>query len=180
MRSLLIPGLLLALLPAVRADEGMWLFTKPPVRQVKEKYGFEITPAWLEHLQKSSVRFGNGGSGSFVSANGLILTNHHVGSGMIEKLSTKERDLLKHGFYAATAEAELKCPDLELNVLMSIEEVTGRVNAAVKDGQSPDEASAARRAVIATIEKESHDSTGLRSDVVTLYQGGANTSRTSV
>jgi hypothetical protein len=173
MRSLLLPGLLLALLPAVRADEGMWLFTKPPVRQVKEKYGFEITPAWLEHLQKSSVRFGNGGSGSFVSANGLILTNHHVGSGMIEKLSTKERDLLKHGFYAATAEAELKCPDLELNVLMSIEDVTGRVNAAVKEGQSPDEAALARRAVIAGIEKESHDATALRSDVVTLYQGGA-------
>jgi len=172
MRSLLLPALV-ALLPAVRADEGMWLFTKPPVRQVKEKYGFEITPAWLEHLQKSSVRFGNGGSGSFVSANGLILTNHHVGAGMIEKLSTKERDLLKHGFYAATAEAELKCPDLELNVLMSIEDVTERVNAAVKDGQSPDEAAAARRAVIAGIEKKSHDSTGLRSDVVTLYQGGA-------
>jgi hypothetical protein len=132
-----------------------------------------ITPAWLERLQKSSVRFGNGGSGSFVSANGLILTNHHVGAGMIEKLSTKERDLLKHGFYASTGEAELKCPDLELNVLMSIEDVTERVNAAVKDGQSPDEAALARRAVIAGIEKESHDSTGLRSDVVTLYQGGA-------
>jgi hypothetical protein len=173
MRSLLLPGLLLAVLPAVRADEGMWLFTKPPVRQVKEKYGFEITPAWLEHLQKSSVRFGNGGSGSFVSANGLILTNHHVGSGMIEKLSTKERDLLKRGFYAATAEAELKCPDLELNVLMSIEDVTERVNAAVKADQSPEQAADARRAVIATIEKESHDATGLRSDVVTLYQGGA-------
>jgi hypothetical protein len=173
MRSLLLPGLLLAVLPAARADEGMWLFTKPPVRQVKEKYGFEITPAWLEHLQKSSVRFGNGGSGSFVSANGLILTNHHVGSGMIEKLSTKERDLLKHGFYAATAEAELKCPDLELNVLMSIEDVTARVNAAVKAEQQPAEAADARRAVIAAIEKESHDATGLRSDVVTLYQGGA-------
>ncbi|HEY1123465.1 MAG TPA: S46 family peptidase, partial [Haloferula sp.] len=172
MRSLLLPGLLLALTPVVRADEGMWLFTKPPVRQVKEKYGFEITPAWLEHLQKSSVRFGNGGSGSFVSANGLILTNHHVGAGMIEKLSTKERDLLKHGFYAATAGEELKCPDLELNVLISIEDVTDRVNAAVKDGQSPDEAAAARRAVIAAIEKESQDATKLRSDVVTLYQGG--------
>ena len=173
MRSLLLPGLLLAVLPAVRADEGMWLFTKPPVRQVKEKYGFEITPAWLEHLQKSSVRFGNGGSGSFVSANGLILTNHHVGSGMIEKLSTAERDLLKHGFYANTAEDELKCPDLELNVLTSIEDVTERVNAAVKADQPPAEAADARRAVIAAIEKESHDATGLRSDVVTLYQGGA-------
>jgi hypothetical protein len=173
MRPLRLASLFLAVLPAVRADEGMWLFNKPPVRQVEEKYGFEITPAWLEHLQKSSVRFGNGGSGSFVSNNGLILTNHHVGSGMIEKLSTKERDLLKHGFYAATAAEELKCPDLELNVLMSIEDVTERVNAAVKAGQSPADAADARRAVIAAIEKESHDATGLRSDVVTLYQGGA-------
>lgn len=151
----------------------MWLFNKPPVRQVKEAHGFEITPEWLEHLQKSSVRFGNGGSGSFVSAQGLILTNHHVGAGMIEKLSTPERNLVKSGFYAKEAGEELKCPDLELNVLMSIEDVTARVNAAVKPGQSPEDAAAARRAVIAAIEKESLDATGLRSDVVTLFQGGA-------
>lgn len=151
----------------------MWLFNKPPVRQVKEKHGFEITPEWLEHLQKSSVRFGNGGSGSFVSAQGLILTNHHVGAGMIEKLSTTERDLLKDGFHAKEPGDELKCPDLELNVLMGIEDVSERVNAAVKAGQSAEEAAAARRAVIAAIEKESLDATGLRSDVVTLFQGGA-------
>ena len=151
----------------------MWLFNKPPVRQVKEAHGFEITPEWLEHLQKSSVRFGNGGSGSFVSAQGLILTNHHVGAGMIEKLSTPERNLVKSGFYAKEAGEELKCPDLELNVLMSIEDVTARVNGAVPAGQSPEDAAAARRAVIAAIEKESLDATGLRSDVVTLFQGGA-------
>ncbi len=173
MHPLRVAGLILAASFAAQADEGMWLFTKPPVRQVKDKYGFEITPEWLEHLQKSSVRFGNGGSGSFASANGLILTNHHVGSGMIEKLSTKERDLLNHGFYAKTAVEELKCPDLELNVLMSIEDVTDRVNAAVKADQAPADAADARRSVIAGIEKESHDATGLRSDVVTLYQGGA-------
>lgn len=173
MHPLRFAGLLFAASFAAQADEGMWLFTKPPVRQIKEKYGFGITPEWLEHLQKSSVRFGNGGSGSFASANGLILTNHHVGSGMIEKLSTKDRDLLKHGFYAKTADEELKCPDLELNVLMSIEDVTERVNAAVKPDLSPEQAADARRAVIAGIQKESHDATGLRSDVVTLYQGGA-------
>lgn len=168
-----LAALALAATLAARADEGMWLFNKPPVRQVKENYGFEITPAWLEHLQKSSVRFGNGGSGSFVSAGGLILTNHHVGSGMIEKLSTPERDLLKHGFYAKTAAEELKCPDLELNVLMSIEDVTERLNAAIDPKASPDEASKSRRKMIAEIEQESDEESGLRSEVVTLFQGGA-------
>ena len=173
MRKRLLVTALLALPPIVLADEGMWLFTKPPVEKVKAAYGFEITPAWLEHLQKSAVRFGTGGSGSFVSPNGLILTNHHVGSGMIEKLSTQEKDLRALGFYAATLEEELRCPDLELNVLMSIEDVTARVRAAVKDDMSADEAKLARTAVIGQIEKESLDATGFRSDVVKLYQGGA-------
>ena len=173
MRPFCLASILLSALSTAFADEGMWLFNKPPLRQVKEKYGFEITSGWLEHLQKSSVRFGNGGSGSFASANGLILTNHHVGSGMIEKLSTPERDLLKSGFYAKTAEEELKCPDLELNVLMSIEDVTGRVNAAVDPKASPEAASKKRRIAIAEIEKESDEKSGLRSDVVTLFQGGA-------
>lgn len=168
-----VAGILLAASFSAHADEGMWLFNKPPLRQLEEKHNFKVTPEWLEHLQKSSVRFGNGGSGSFVSANGLILTNHHVGAGMIEKLSTPERNLVKSGFYAKQAGEELKCPDLELNVLMSIEDVTARVNAAVKADQSPEDAAAARRAVTAEIEKESLDATGLRSDVVTLFQGGA-------
>ncbi len=62
------------------ADEGMWLFNAPPLKQLKEKYQFEPTQQWLEHLQKASVRFNSGGSGSFVSANGLVITNHHVGA----------------------------------------------------------------------------------------------------
>jgi hypothetical protein len=173
MRPILVTGLLFAASLAARGDEGMWLFNKPPVRQVRETYGFGIEPEWLEHLQKSSVRIGKGGSGSFVSAQGLILTNHHVGSGMIEKLSTSERDLLKDGFYARELQEELKCPDLEINILMSIEDVTGRVNAAIGAEQSPEQAAASRRAVLAEIEKESLDATGLRSDVVTLFQGGA-------
>ena len=173
MRPLGVTGLLLAASLTARADEGMWLFNKPPVRQVNEAHGFEVTPAWLEHLQKSSVRIGKGGSGSFVSEQGLILTNHHVGSGMIEKLSTSGRDLLKDGFYARELAEELKCPDLEINILMSIEDVTGRVNAAIRTDHTPEQAAAARRAVFAEIEKESLDATGLRSDVVTLFQGGA-------
>ena len=155
------------------ADEGMWLFNNPPLKQFKEKYQFEPTPQWLEHLQKSSVRFNSGGSGSFVSATGLVITNHHVGADSLQKASSQQNNYLKDGFYAKSGSEEIKCADLELNVLMSIEDVTARVNGAVKSGISPEEASKARDSAIAAIEKESKEKTGLRSDVVTLYQGGA-------
>jgi len=154
------------------ADEGMWLFNNPPLKQLKEKYQFEPTPQWLEHLQKASVRFNSGGSGSFVSASGLCITNHHVGADALQKASTEQHNYLKDGFYAKTNAEEIKCADLELNILMSIEDVTGQVNAAVKSGMSADAAGKAHENVIAQIEKESKDKTGLRSDVVTLYQGG--------
>src|SRR5256714_1812073 len=155
-----------------RVDEGMWLFNNPPLKQLKEKYQFEPTPQWLEHLQKSSVRFNSGGSGSFVSATGLCITNHHVGADALQKASSEQHNYLKEGFYAKTNAEEIKCADLELNVLMSIEDVTEQVNAAVKTGMSPDAAAKARENAIAQIERESKDKTGLRSDVVTLYQGG--------
>jgi hypothetical protein len=163
---------LMLILPA-RADEGMWLFNNPPLKQFKEKYQFEPTPQWLEHLQKSSVRFNSGGSGSFVSPSGLVITNHHVGADTLQKVSDEQHNYLRDGFYAKTRAEEIKSTDLELNVLVSIEDVTSRVNGAVKPGLSPDAASAARASAIAQIEKESKEKTGLRSDVVTLYQGGA-------
>src|SRR5437870_10759927 len=155
------------------ADEGMWLFNAPPLKQLKEKYNFEPTPQWLEHLQKASVRFNSGGSGSFVSANGLVITNHHVGADTLQKMSDAQHNYLKDGFYARTQAEEIKSTDLELNVLMSIEDVTTRVNGAVKPGMTNDQASSARSSVIAAIEKESKDKTGLRSDVVMIYQRGA-------
>ena len=155
------------------ADEGMWLFNAPPLKQLKKKYQFEPTQQWLEHLQKASVRFNSGGSGSFVSANGLVITNHHVGADTLQKVSDPQHNYLKDGFYTKTQADEIKSTDLELNVLMSIEDVTARVNEAVKQGMTNAQASSARNSVIATIEKESKDKTGLRSDVVTLYQGGA-------
>src|SRR2546428_13973920 len=152
----------------------MWLFNNPPLKQFKEKYQFEPTPQWLEHLQKSSVRFNSGGSGSFVSANGLAITNHHVGADALQKASSQEHNYLRDGFYARTRAEEIKCADLELNVLMSIEDVTVQVAAALKSGMSPDAASKARENAIAQIEKESKDKTGLRSDVVTPYQAGGD------
>jgi len=158
---------------AARGDEGMWLFNAPPRTILKERHNFEVTDAWLEHVQKSSVRFNSGGSGEVVSEDGLIMSNHHVGADALQKLSTKENDYMKNGFHARTLAEEKPAKDLELNILMGIEDVTARVNAAVKTGMSDEDAFKARRAVIAEIEKESKDKTGLRSDVVTLYQGGA-------
>src|SRR5882724_11944756 len=127
-----------------RADEGMWLFNNPPLKQLKEKYQFEPTPQWLEHLQKSSVRFNSGGSGSFISANGLVITNHHVGADTVQKISSEQHNYLRDGFYAATQADEIKSTDLELNVLVSIEDVTTRVNGAVRPGMPPEQANTAR------------------------------------
>ncbi len=156
---------------AARADEGMWLFNQPPKKYLKDHYDFDPTDKWLEHVQKASVRFNSGGSGSFVSADGLVMTNHHVGADCLEKLSDEKHNYLRDGFHARTRAEEKGCLDLELNVLMSIEDVTEQVNAAVKPDLKPDEAFRARRAIMAKIEKDSLEKTGLRSDVVTLYQG---------
>ncbi len=156
----------------VEADEGMWLYNQFPKKMLKDKYGFEPTDEWLKHVRLSSVRFNSGGSGSFVSSKGLVMTNHHVGADALAKMSTADRDLVKLGYHAKSAADEPKCVDLELNVLMNIQDVTGRVNEAVKPGQSAADAQLARRAVINTIEKEAFDKSGLRSDVVTLFQGG--------
>jgi hypothetical protein len=149
----------------------MWLFNDLPRDYLKRTYDFEATPEWAEHLMRASVRFNVGGSASFVSSRGLVLTNHHVGADTINKLSTPERKLYRDGFYAATLDEELPAPDLELNQLVSIEDVTERVNAAVGVDMSAAEAFAARRAAMAQIEAASLAETALRSDVVTLYGG---------
>ncbi len=154
------------------ADEGMWLFNRLPAKHLSSKYGFTPDARWAEHLLRSAVRLSSGGSGSFVSPDGLVMTNHHVGSDALQKLSTKEKNLLDTGFVARTREEELACPDLEILALVAIEDVTARVNGTVPAGADPAAANKARREMMATIEKESKDVTGLQSEVVTLYQGG--------
>src|SRR5438132_12282927 len=122
--------------PSLLADEGMWLFNHPPRKQLKEKYGFDVTETWLDHVQKSSVRFNSGGSGSFVSEDGLVISNHHVGADALQQIGSEKNNYIRDGFYAKTRAEEAKAADLELNVLMSIEDVTDRVNAGVPPGSS--------------------------------------------
>ncbi|MBI2516050.1 MAG: S46 family peptidase [Opitutae bacterium] len=171
--ALALPVLVAGLLAvhAARADDGMWLLNRAPLADLKQKYGFEPAPAWLEHVQKSAVRFNSGGSGSFASADGLVITNHHVAADALFKFSTAEHNYLRDGFYAKTRAEEIKCVDLELNVLMDAEDVTAQVNAAVRPGMSAAEAAEARNGAKAALEQESLGKTGLRSDIVTLFQG---------
>jgi hypothetical protein len=174
-RAAVLLATLLVLLSAsaVHGDEGMWLFTNPPKDYLKKTHQFDATEKWLEHVQKSSVRFNSGGSGSFVSPDGLVITNHHVGLDALQKLSNlKKKDFVKDGFHAKTHADEFKCEGMELNVLMKIEDVTERVNKAVAADLPPAKAAAARRAVINDIEKEAQAKSGLKAQVVTLYQGG--------
>jgi hypothetical protein len=170
--ALLLAGLPLTQAPALHADEGMWTFDNPPLKLLKEKYNFTPTQAWLDHLRLSSVRLNDGGSGSFVSADGLLLTNHHVARGQLQKASTAEHDYLANGFNATTQDQELKSADLEVNVLVGMENVTARVQGAAKGIADDAKALKARDAEIASITKESKDKTGLRSDVVSFYNGG--------
>jgi hypothetical protein len=170
---LLPAALLLAALPVLHAEEGMWTFDNPPLKLLKEKYNFVPTQAWLDHLRLASVRLNDGGSGSFVSPNGLLLTNHHVARGQLQKNTTAEHNYLRDGFYAPTPDQEMKSPDLEVNVLVAMKDVTARVQGAAKGISDPAKALKARDAEEAAIEKEGKESSGgLRSDIVSFYDGG--------
>lgn len=158
--------------PRAAADEGMWLLNQPPMRMLQERYGFTPSPDWLDLVQKASVRMGSGGSGSIVSEDGLVMTNHHVARGQLAKLSTKDRDIIANGFLAREPSDELKCPDMEVLSLQEIVDVTERVKGAVKPGMSNAQAEEARRAAIAIVEREYNEKTGLTCQVVTLYGGG--------
>ncbi len=153
------------------ADEGMWLFNDLPLELLQRRHGFEPDARWAEHLMRASVRFNSGGSGSFISSSGLVLTNHHVGADTLHKLSTADRNLMQDGFLAVTADAELKAPDLELSQLISIRDVTAEVQAAVGAETSAGAAATARRAVMARLEKSATEPGRLRGQVVTLYGG---------
>ena len=154
------------------AEEGMWTLDNLPVKQLQERYHFSPTQEWVKHIQLSSVRFNDGGSGSLISADGMVLTNHHVARGQLQKSSSPEHDYIKNGFYAPTRDQEIKTPDLEVDVLVSTENVTDQINRSVSGVQGDQEKFKARKAAMADIERESKQKTKLRSEIVTLYSGG--------
>jgi hypothetical protein len=164
-------ALLLATLPVLRADEGMWTFDNIPAKQIKAKYGVDLDAAWLKNLQLATVRF-PGGTGAFVSREGLVVTNHHVGRGAIAQVSSAQADLVKDGFTASRRDQEIKVPGLELMMLVSMKDVTARVNGAVKPGMADQEALAARLNALADLRRTEEAKTGLTCEPVTLYQGG--------
>ena len=158
--------------PGARADEGMWPFDMIPRDRVLKEHGVTLTDAWLDHLRLASVRFNSGGSGSFVSPTGLVLTNHHVAADCIGKVASSRTDFMAAGFRAGDDGPELRCPDLELNVTVAIQDVTDEVRAAKTAGMSDADANLAMKGAMSTIEKRCADATGKRCDVVSLYAGG--------
>lgn len=169
-RPLAFLALLLSAAP-VRADEGMWTYNNPPRDQVKQKYGFSMDDKWLDHLRLSSARIAGGCSASFVSESGLVMTNHHCAHSCIQQLSTPEKDFVASGFYAEGEDKEVKCPELEINQLAAISDVTDRINKATA-GLSDQKYNEAMKAEMSRIEKECATSDKVRCDVVSLYHGG--------
>ncbi len=170
--AVMAAALTVAAAPNLRGDEGMWTFDSLPFNLLKERYDFTPKQDWIDHLRLASVRFNDGGSGAFVSAHGLVLTNHHVALGQLQKMSTPKKDFVKNGFFAKTLKDEIACPDLEVNILVSMENVTDRVRKAVDATASDKDQNKQRKGEISRITKDSTELTGLRSDVVELYQGG--------
>ena len=153
------------------SDEGMWLLNEFPSERLARRHGFGPDQAWLDEVRLSSVRLARGCSGSFVSPQGLVMTNHHCAVRCIQQLSTKDRDYIEQGFEAKTAGEEKRCPEMEVNQLVEISDVTERVSRAV-EGMPEAKANVARKAALSRIEKECTTGDDIRCDVVSLFDGG--------
>ena len=172
MKKGLILMIMLTLSGVVYADEGLWTFDGFPTSKVEKRYGYHVTDGFLTFMRMATLRMNVGGSGSFVSEDRLIMTNHHIAHDCVAKLSTKDHDYVAEGFYAPTLKDERRCPDLEVNRLVAIEDVTKDVLAAVKPGMDDAKALRAKKAKMSALEKACANATGVRCDVVTLYHGG--------
>lgn len=150
----------------------MWTFENPPLEYWQEEYDFRPDSAWLAHVRLASLRFGEICSASFVSPEGLVMTNHHCARECVEAISTPQTDHVETGFYAKERKDEKLCPDLHLDQLVSIEEVTGRVRDAVPAGATAQAGADARRAARDSIAAACEEASGLHCQVVSLYHGG--------
>ncbi|HEX6812041.1 MAG TPA: S46 family peptidase [Planctomycetota bacterium] len=151
-------------------DEGMWPFDGLPLQVLKDKYNFEPTKEWLDHVRLGSVRFDTGGSGSFVSADGLVMTNHHVALSTIQLVSTQEKDWVKDGFSARLYGSELKSKGLTLRQLVEIRDVTKEVLGWKSEDKTP-EGNEWREKLEEMCSKLSDGEKHLKADPVPLYDG---------
>ena len=163
--------------PAAHADEGMWTFHNPPTALVKQKYGVDLTPQWLEHVRLSTVRLSNC-TASFVSPNGLILTNFHCSWTCLEDHSTKDKSLLDDGYLAPSREKELRCEQQVADILMSYEDITPKIAAAIK-GLDDKAANDTRKKTLTQLEQACEQASAkdkktgpLKCESVNLYEGG--------
>ncbi|HET6628568.1 MAG TPA: S46 family peptidase [Woeseiaceae bacterium] len=166
-------AVILAFPSAALPDEGMWTIDNFPADAVAEKYDVEITDEWLHAAQLSTTRLENGCTGSFASPNGLILTNNHCTWGCIRNLSSDQRNLSNEGFYARSAEEELRCPGQQVSVLVAFDEVTDEVAEATAELPAA-EANEARKAALTRLESACEEASGgeRHCEAVTLYDGG--------
>ena len=167
-------ALVLALAGPARAQENlelgkMWLTEEPPLAYLQEEYGFAPDAAWFEHLRLASIRFGSGCSSSFVSPQGLIMTNHHCVRGQIAEVQG-ENDWVADGFYARALEDEVKIPGLTVQQVVDIRDVTDAVNAGVADSDDDATRTEKRAANMGRIVAEA-TAPGMQPQVVTLFQG---------
>jgi hypothetical protein len=170
----LVAGLLLACLTltqSMSAEEGMWTFDNFPSKTVAAKYGFTPSQSWLDHVRLSSLRIAAGCSASFISPQGLVMTNHHCVVDCVEQLSTPKQNLVESGFAARTMAEEQKCPDFELDQLVEIRDVTGEVQGAMA-GKTGDDANKALHAKQAELQQSCGSDPSVRCDLVSLYHGG--------
>jgi Peptidase S46 len=157
-------------IPAL-ADEGMWTYDNFPIAKMQAKYGWAPDAAWLEHARLASIRLTLGCSASLVSADGLVMTNHHCARDCVSNLSDAKHDYIAKGFYAATSAEEKKCPAMEANQLVKITDVTKDIESATA-GKSDRAFHEAERATKAQIESACATAADVRCEVVKLYQGG--------
>ncbi len=171
--TLVTAGLLfcLVIVKAAKADEGMWTFNNFPSSTVSKKYGFAPSQEWLDHVRLASLRIAGGCSASFISPQGLVMTNHHCVVGCVDQLSTAQQNFEETGFSASTPAEEKKCPDFELDQLVEIRDVTKDMLEALS-AKTGDAANRALNAKRAELEQSCGSDASVRCDVVSLYQGG--------